>query len=98
MRKLSFDDFKASLNNSTPPETLTPALQALWYDAKGDWEKAHNIAQDAHTTEGSWVHAYLHRKEGDDSNAGYWYSRAGKKIPSATLSIEWEEMVNALLK
>ena len=66
-------------------------------DAKGDWEKSHNIAQDIHSDTGSWIHAYLHRKEGDIFNADYWYSKAGKKRPSVSLEKEWEEIVTDLL-
>jgi hypothetical protein len=91
-------DFRISLEKSLPPEGIAPALNALWYDGKGDWNKAHDIAQETHSTDGSWIHAYLHRKEGDDGNAAYWYSKAGKKFPANTLEQEWEEIVAALLK
>jgi len=94
---MTFEDFKNSLNDSLPPQSVGKVLQALWYDGKMDWEQAHNLAQEEHTREGSWVHAYLHRKEGDAGNASYWYSRAGKKMPSCSLKQEWEEIVNALL-
>lgn len=90
-------EFKLSLEQTTPPEGLAHVLKALWYDGKGNWAKAHDIAQEIHSTEGSWIHAYLHRKEGDDGNAAYWYSRAGKKFPGNTLEQEWEEIVSALL-
>lgn len=69
----------------------------MWYDGKDNWEEAHNLAQDIHTTEGSWVHAYLHRKEGDLGNASYWYHRAGRTMPTLSLEKEWEEIVNAFL-
>jgi hypothetical protein len=78
--------------------TLSPLLVALWYDDQADWRKAHEIAQDVETPDGAWVHAYLHRKEGDTSNANYWYRQAGKKIPTQTLLQEWEEIVTELLK
>lgn len=94
---MTFEAFKNSLTDHTPPQ-LNNALLALWYDGKMDWNKAHNVAQNEHTREGSWVHAYLHRKEGDLSNASYWYNRAGKKMPSYSLEQEWEEMVNTLLR
>lgn len=94
---MTFDAFKNSLNDSIPPQSLNNPLRALWYDGKMDWEMAHSVAQDEHTHDGSWVHAYLHRKEGDLGNASYWYSRAGKKMPSVSLEEEWEEMVKALL-
>jgi hypothetical protein len=84
-----------SLKNPPPLSTL---LVALWYDAQEDWYKAHEIAQDIETPDGALVHAYLHRKEGDSSNANYWYRQAGKKIPTQTLKQEWEEIVTELLK
>jgi hypothetical protein len=77
--------------------TLSPLLAALWHDGQGDWHKAHELAQDIETPDGAWVHAYLHRKEGDTSNANYWYRQARKKFPSQTLLQEWEEIVTELL-
>ena len=94
---MTMSDFKATLARDRPPETLTPLLTALWLDAKGDWEGAHRVAQDVESDDGAWVHAYLHRKEGDTSNAGYWYRRAGKPAARVTLDQEWEEIVSALL-
>lgn len=94
---MTFDEFKASLDADAPPAGLSPALTALWHDAKGDWEQAHRVAQDVHDRSGSWVHAYLHRKEGDFSNAGYWYLRAGKPDARDGLEQEWERIVTALL-
>ena len=79
------------------PAGLTPALQALWLDAKGDWDGAHEKIQDDPSAQASWIHAYLHRKEGDESNARYWYSRAGKKIPLVSLQEEWRVIATALL-
>jgi hypothetical protein len=73
-------------------------LLALWHDAKDDWDASHNIAQDIHSNDGSWIHAYLHRKEGDAGNAGYWYRKAGKPYPSASLEKEWESIVSVLLE
>ncbi len=80
------------------PSILSPLLMALWQDGQGDWHKAHELAQDVETADGAWVHAYLHRKEGDASNANYGYRQAGKKIPTQTLKQEWEEIVTELLK
>ena len=80
------------------PKHLPPLLHAMWHDYRGDWEASHNLAQDVHTPDGSWVHAYLHRKEGDTSNAGYWYHQAGKQMPAITIEKEWEEIVKALLE
>lgn len=93
-----YEEFIRSLEQKTPPPQLTPVLQALWHDGKEDWESSHTIAQDIHDKNGSWVHAYLHRKEGDLSNARYWYSMAGKKMPAVTLKEEWESLVRAFLK
>ncbi len=85
--------------DATPPAGLSLPLQALWHDARGDWEQAHTCAQDDASSNGSWVHAYLHRKEGDLGNAGYWYSRAGRKTPpaSVTLEAEWTSLARELL-
>jgi hypothetical protein len=80
------------------PKDLHPLLQAMWYDYQDDWEASHHLAQDVNTRDGSWVHAYLHRKEGDPSNASYWYRQAGKQMPAMTLENEWEEIVTALLE
>lgn len=99
---MSFAAFQQSLarGDSTPPAGLGLAARALWHDARGDWEAAHNCAQDDATRDGSWVHAYLHRKEGDLGNAGYWYARAGRRPPerSVTLAAEWESIARALLE
>jgi hypothetical protein len=98
---MSLEEFQQSIARDTAaPSGQSLAAQALWHDARGDWERAHNCAQDDHSRDGSWVHAYLHRKEGDLGNAGYWYSRAGKKIPaqSVTLAAEWAELAQALVK
>lgn len=80
------------------PSDYSEALQALWHAHRGDWEKAHNVAQDISGTEGSWVHACLHREEGDLSNARYWYTRAGKTVSSLPLNEERIEMVTLLLE
>ena len=79
------------------PPGLSNGLTALWYDGKGDWNKAHDVAQEIHTAEGSWIHAYLHRKEGDAGNASYWYHRASQPVCKASLAEEWENIVKALL-
>jgi hypothetical protein len=89
--------FKESTTAPAPPKGLSQAVQALWWDAKGDWDKAHNCAQAQDDKSGCWVHAYLHRKEGDPSNAGYWYRRAGKKPATVPLEQEWSAIVEALL-
>jgi hypothetical protein len=89
--------FRASLSASEPPDGATQALRALWWDAKGDWDRAHDAAQADGGAQGSLVHAYLHRKEGDLSNAGYWYRRAGRPMPGGTLDAEWQELAMELL-
>ena len=90
------DDFHATLSAGSPPLGISPALQALWYAAKGDWDKAHDITQPG-GPELDWVHAYLHRVEGDLSNAGYWYRRAGKPVASVSLDEEWAALVRTFL-
>ena len=94
---MKIDEFKATLNGQHPPPGITASLAAMWYDGKGDWEQAHNIAQDIPTREGSLVHAYLHRKEGDKWNANYWYNRAGQPMPELPLEQEWEDIVRGFL-
>lgn len=95
---MTIDAFKSSLSGSQPPDGITSLLKALWHDGKNDWEMAHNIAQEVHSEDGSWIHAYLHRKEGDSGNAAYWYRRAGRPIPRVSLDEEWEQIASALLK
>jgi hypothetical protein len=89
--------FQSSLADAAPPPGLSLALQGLWYDAKGDWATAHQKAQDQEDRDGSWVHAYLHRKEGDQANAAYWYRRAGEPVATESLDTEWEAIVTSLL-
>lgn len=90
---MTLQEFKNSLPLNSPPAGLSPLAEALWFDARGKWHEAHAIVQDIETAEGSWIHAYLHRKEGDEGNARYWYARAGKKFPKLTLEEEWSELV-----
>jgi hypothetical protein len=92
---MTLDEFEATLK-STPPR-LPPLLLALWHDANGDWDKAHTLAQDVNDPRGAWVHAYLHRKEGDLGNASYWYRRANQPIATDSLDDEWTRIVSALL-
>lgn len=97
---MSFEEFRQSIErDAAPPAGVSLVVQALWHDARGDWEKAHQCAQDDHGRDGSWVHAYLHRKEGDPGNAGYWYSRAGRKMPAQTVTLEaeWEAIARELV-
>jgi hypothetical protein len=95
---MTLDDFRASLEASVPPAGLRPALRALWHDARGDWDEAHHIAQGIEDRTGAWVHAYLHRREGDPANADYWYQRAGQPACSGPLDREWIQIVLALLQ
>jgi hypothetical protein len=90
-------EFQQSLAAPEPPAGLSPALTALWWDARGDWARAHSYAQEDEAPDGAWVHAYLHRKEGDRGNAGYWYKRAGKTFCEESLSEEWLNIVQDLL-
>ena len=94
---MTLDEFRASLSAKSPPPNLPAPLVALWHDARGDWEAAHRVAQDVEDDAGAWVHAYLHRKEGDIANAGYWYRRAGKPAASGSLDAEWRAIATALL-
>ena len=94
-----FSEFQESVaRDAAPPAGVSLPLQALWHDARGDWTRAHHCAQEDRGRDGSWVHAYLHRKEGDTGNAGYWYARAGRKMPAGnvTLETEWAEIVREL--
>jgi len=90
--------FKQSLKQDSPPQSLTPALEALWWDAKGDWAKAHGCVDDEGGKDAARIHAYLHRKEGDQGNAGYWYSTAGAAPFTGSLDDEWAELTAARLK
>ena len=90
-------DFKTSLSDAAPAPTLSPPLAALWWAAKGQWDEAHKIVQDEAGVDAAWVHAYLHRVEGDLGNAGYWYCQAGQPVAAGPLEAEWEQMVSALL-
>jgi len=94
---MDFDGFEKSLAGKAPPDELSDAVCALWWDAKGDWNAAHECAQADEGAAGSWVHAYLHRKEGDAGNAAYWYRRAGKPVAVTSLEAEWRALAQALL-
>ena len=95
---MTLDDFRKSLTTTEPPRQLSHALAGLWWDGKGDWKRAHESAQQDEGAEGSWVHAYLHRKEGDPSNAAYWYNRAGKPVCRESLDEEWLGIVRHLIE
>ncbi len=94
---MDLSTFKQSLDQGAPPEDLGQALAALWHEAKGDWDQAHRLAQSQKDADGAWVHAYLHRVEGDRSNAEHWYRRAEKPQSSAPLPREWDQIADALL-
>jgi hypothetical protein len=94
---VTLDDFRATVASDRPPSVAAPLL-ALWHDAHGDWDKAHTVAQDIDDETGAWIHAYLHRKEGDAGNAAYWYGRARQPIASDSLDDEWSRIVTALLE
>jgi hypothetical protein len=98
MSSISFDAFRATLEDAGPPAGVSPALAAMWHEAKGNWNAAHQLAQDEDDASGAWVHAYLHRVEGDLANAGYWYRRAGKAPSEQPLRDEWATIVKALLE
>jgi hypothetical protein len=91
-------EFRASLSLASPPGDLPPPLAALWWDAKGDWPRAHGMVDDLSTRDAMAVHAYLHRKEGVEWNADYWYGRAGRKFHRTTLEEEWLALVEGLLE
>ena len=86
----------ASLDGAAPAPDLDAPLAGLWWAAKGDWDQAHKLVQDDSGRDAAWVHAYLHRVEGDLSNAGYWYRRADKPVAKDALDAEWARIVSAL--
>ena len=95
---MTIEQFKESLAEKSAPKTISVLLQALWYDAKGNWEAAHNVAQSKEGTLAyDQLHAYLHRKEGDKFNANYWYRRCGESMPKVSLDEEWEILVKRFL-
>ena len=94
---VTFDEFVDSIDGRQPPGELSDTLTSLWWDKKGDWDAAHNIAQNIPSVGGSAVHAYLHREEGVLWNADYWYSRAGRRRPDIPLEKEWKLLVEEML-
>lgn len=91
------ETFLNSLTDTSPDKKMNPFLQALWYDKQGDWEKAHEIVQESNGRDAAGIHAYLHRKEGDLMNAGYWYDRAEAALPDRSLEEEWEGLLEKFL-
>jgi hypothetical protein len=94
---MTLTEFRDSLRHAAPPADVNAALAALWHDARGDWNAAHETAQGVEDAAGAWVHAYLHRKEGDPGNAAYWYRRAGHPVATDSLDAEWSRIAGALL-
>jgi hypothetical protein len=90
--------FQESLANASPEAHFSVFLKSLWYDAKGDWDQAHALIDQLPGTDAAWLHAYLHRKEGDIWNADYWYARAKKTRPSCSLEEEWANLVDYFIK
>lgn len=96
---MTLEEFlESAAHEDAPPVSLSQALQALWHAERGEWEQAHRIAQDDGSRNGSWVHANLHREEGDIGNAGYWYARAGKEMPDTTVVEERRALIAVLLR
>ena len=93
----NYIEFEDTLQTSKPPVNWPESLKALWLMAKGDWEASHDIAQDLHTPMGSLIHAHLHRVEGDDWNAKYWYRKAGRTYPSNSVEEELKDLINTVL-
>jgi hypothetical protein len=94
---MTLAEFQRSLTGKTPPRGLAPALVALWWARKGDWDKAHKIVMDDDGRDAAWVHAYLHRVEGDAGNAAYWYRAAKRPVATGAHDAEWKAMTAALL-
>ena len=94
---MTYDQYLSSIKDNQPP-AFTDYLKSLWYEKRGNWTKAHEIAQNIPDRDGSWIHAYLHRVEGDGWNANYWYSRAGREMPGISLEEEWKDLVNHFLE
>jgi len=95
---INYLDFKSTFENTAPPIDWPEGLRSLWFAANDNWEASHDIAQDMHSELGSWIHGYLHRQEGDDFNAGYWYRRAGKTFPKISLEEELRGITEFVLE
>ena len=94
---MTIAEYMASLDETEAPAGVSPYLKALWYEKRGDWKQAHEIVQDIDDSTAAWLHAYIHRREGDQANAAYWYGQAGRPISDLTLDDEWREIVEALI-
>ena len=97
MKLSNYTEFQNTLEADFPHKDWPDGLKSLWHEAKGDWEASHNIAQDMHSELGNWIHGYLHRKEGDEWNAGYWYRQANRPFPKLSLEEELKELVAFVL-
>ncbi len=95
---MTLDELKSSLDAPNPPGDLPPLIEALWRAAKGDWNAAHELVQNDSSRDAAWIHAYLHRVEGDHSNAAYWYRRSGKPICNQSHSLEWDQIAKTLIE
>ncbi len=93
----NYTEFQQTLSASTPPKGWPAPLSSMWYDSKDDWDQAHEIGQEIHSAIGSWIHGYLHIKEGDESNARYWYNRAQRKYPDYGLEKEQKVIIEYIL-
>lgn len=94
---MNYSDFELTVKNKQPPNSWSATLKALWYDAKADWHTAHDLVDGSSDDISKWIHAYLHRKEGDEWNAGYWYRQAGRSFPKISLGEEFREIVEFIL-
>jgi hypothetical protein len=95
---MTLHELKRSLSGAAPPPGLPATVAALWWAAKDDWSQAHELVMDESGADAAWVHAYLHRVEGDLPNAGYWYRQAGRKAATGVLETEWDDIATALLR
>lgn len=95
---MTLKEFKDTLSESNPPQHISKPLKALWWEANNDWDKGHSIVQVMEEPDACWVHAYLHRVEGDLGNSSYWYRRAGREMPNISLKNEWDDIATALLR
>lgn len=95
---MTLEEFRRAIDEGVPPDDLGPALLGLWHQARGAWETAHETVQADDGADAAWVHAHLHRVEGDEMNAGYWFRRAGKPHTRGDLDAEWAAMAEELLK
>ena len=95
---MTLDEFKESISQEKPPVNISQPLESMWWVAKGEWDTAHNLIQPLSDSHSMRIHGYLHREEGDEGNAAYWYRRNGMSLPQNSLEEEWTEIVSALLE